>query len=390
MAIRSHRISTRTAILASGATPKPLRRKAFDAVNMEITAPFHDPKRDYMDGGWEDPWKSRGTEERATVAGQDDGLEGQMPGERDPEIQVPGFARMRVSQVARKTGQYLDEFQSLLGSERYSSLFGLYRNGVFGACVQALGTYERQTSKTSAVEFHQDPELGAPRTDQRRHLDEDFKKELESDPDLMKEASSDPVLQKAKELLEEAYLSLQDYAANEHGGNDHLAMEIRAFLDTPAVRTAADGQDQLLETLSSIEHDQWIEWSKAVADEVDPERKARWEKLWVPYAELTEESKDQDRDYARKVLAAVGDVAPAGTDRIEPPTPGATPEELAEAAFNSRACKALIKGISSDPGGDPVQTIVDTLWDLMPEDQRSQDMVDAFELLSDKVREALK
>ena len=58
----------------------------------------------------------------------------------------------------------------------------------------------------------------------------------------------------------------------------------------------------LLEDLSKIEHDQWIEWSKAVADEVSTERKERWKKLWIPYDELSEESKEQDRIYARKIM----------------------------------------------------------------------------------------
>jgi len=35
---------------------------------------------------------------------------------------------------------------------------------------------------------------------------------------------------------------------------------------------------ELLEELSKIEHDQWIEWSKSVSSEVSDERKKRWEK----------------------------------------------------------------------------------------------------------------
>lgn len=61
----------------------------------------------------------------------------------------------------------------------------------------------------------------------------------------------------------------------------------------------------LLEELSKIEHDQWIEWSKSVSSEVSDERKERWEKYWVPYDDLSEEVKEQDRVYARKVLDVV-------------------------------------------------------------------------------------
>lgn len=58
-----------------------------------------------------------------------------------------------------------------------------------------------------------------------------------------------------------------------------------------------------LERLAELEHEQWMEWSKAVADEVSPERRARWGKYWVPYDQLSEEVKEQDRVWARKVIA---------------------------------------------------------------------------------------
>ncbi len=62
--------------------------------------------------------------------------------------------------------------------------------------------------------------------------------------------------------------------------------------------------NELLEKLSDIEHQQWMEWSKSVAPEVSEERRKRWEKLWIPYADLSEEMKEEDRKYARKVLEA--------------------------------------------------------------------------------------
>ena len=51
-------------------------------------------------------------------------------------------------------------------------------------------------------------------------------------------------------------------------------------------------QEEIREGLAKLEHDQWVEWSKAVAPEVSPERRERWKKLWIPYSELTEEQKD--------------------------------------------------------------------------------------------------
>jgi hypothetical protein len=64
---------------------------------------------------------------------------------------------------------------------------------------------------------------------------------------------------------------------------------------------------ELLERLAELEHEQWVAWSRAVAAEVPAERRRRWQECWVPYAELTEEVKELDREWARKVLAALGE-----------------------------------------------------------------------------------
>jgi hypothetical protein len=65
-----------------------------------------------------------------------------------------------------------------------------------------------------------------------------------------------------------------------------------------------DSKDERLERVAEVEHEQWMAWSKSVADEVSPERRARWSKLWVPYGELSEEEKEKDREWARKALQA--------------------------------------------------------------------------------------
>ncbi len=64
----------------------------------------------------------------------------------------------------------------------------------------------------------------------------------------------------------------------------------------------------LREQLAEIEHEQWMAWSKDVAarESLSPERVARWQRYWVPYAELSEEVKEQDRAYADQVLALLG------------------------------------------------------------------------------------
>ncbi len=56
----------------------------------------------------------------------------------------------------------------------------------------------------------------------------------------------------------------------------------------------------LMERLAELEHDQWVAWSKAIAESetVSPERLERWRHLWIPYAELSEEQKEHDRKWA--------------------------------------------------------------------------------------------
>jgi hypothetical protein len=64
---------------------------------------------------------------------------------------------------------------------------------------------------------------------------------------------------------------------------------------------------QLLERLAELEHEQWVAWSRSVAGEVAPERRERWEAMWVPYSQLPEAVKELDRVWARKVLAKLSE-----------------------------------------------------------------------------------
>lgn len=57
-----------------------------------------------------------------------------------------------------------------------------------------------------------------------------------------------------------------------------------------------------IEEIAKLEHEQWISWSKTIAqtENISDERLKRWKKLWIPYSELCEEEKEQDRVWARK------------------------------------------------------------------------------------------
>ena len=66
-------------------------------------------------------------------------------------------------------------------------------------------------------------------------------------------------------------------------------------------------EEAVREKLAELEHDQWIAWSKNIAEteNITPARLERWKALWCPYSELSEPVKDQDREWADKVLEIV-------------------------------------------------------------------------------------
>ena len=76
--------------------------------------------------------------------------------------------------------------------------------------------------------------------------------------------------------------------------------------DWPEIeRCLAYAEDELLEGLAAIEHEQWSQWVRTMmASEVlTTPRVTRWKQLLVPYDQLPESVKEQDREYARRALA---------------------------------------------------------------------------------------
>lgn len=60
--------------------------------------------------------------------------------------------------------------------------------------------------------------------------------------------------------------------------------------------------DDLIEALAGIEHQQWTHWSKTVAAEVAETTREKWQRSWTDYSRLTEDVKEADRVWARKVM----------------------------------------------------------------------------------------
>jgi len=60
--------------------------------------------------------------------------------------------------------------------------------------------------------------------------------------------------------------------------------------------------DDLVEALAKIEHDQWQHWSQAVSPHVPEIVRTKWQSSWIAYDKLTDEVKEADRVWARKVI----------------------------------------------------------------------------------------
>ena len=63
--------------------------------------------------------------------------------------------------------------------------------------------------------------------------------------------------------------------------------------------------EEIIESLAELEHEQWMKWADTImqTENISDVRFARWASCMISYAELTEEMKEFDREWARKALA---------------------------------------------------------------------------------------
>lgn len=106
---------------------------------------------------------------------------------------------------------------------------------------------------------------------------------------------------------------LEKFGYLEQGGKPNNG-KVMNFIRQQKEKSFAEGKREAveeikrkIEVLAEIEHDQWWKWSLSLrnTETISPERLERWRKLWVPYSQLAEEEKEQDRIWARKVLSAL-------------------------------------------------------------------------------------
>lgn len=64
-------------------------------------------------------------------------------------------------------------------------------------------------------------------------------------------------------------------------------------------------KESFLETLATLEHEQWAHWTKYMLNNLTPENIQRWKKqIETPYEELSEKEKESDRKWAMIVVDA--------------------------------------------------------------------------------------
>ena len=111
-------------------------------------------------------------------------------------------------------------------------------------------------------------------------------------------------LQKVKEALEAIYIinTRLDNTKEETTRLINVALaELNEFMDRLE-------SEELVETLAELEHEQWMVWSKHIAnaESISPERLANWkDNYWRPYSELSDSAQEMDRTWARKAQAAI-------------------------------------------------------------------------------------
>jgi hypothetical protein len=69
----------------------------------------------------------------------------------------------------------------------------------------------------------------------------------------------------------------------------------------------AEGKVDAAEELASLEHEQWMAWAESLmkTEHLTFSRVERWQGLMVPYNELSDEMKEHDRKWAKKVLEVI-------------------------------------------------------------------------------------
>lgn len=106
-------------------------------------------------------------------------------------------------------------------------------------------------------------------------------------------------------------------------------------------------KNELIEALADLEHEQWIAWSKNIAEteNISSGRLARWQALWVPYSELEEEVQELDREWAERAVKVSRDVFKRMADNIIAEMAKEILVLMAESINDNQDNEAYLKGL---------------------------------------------
>ena len=97
---------------------------------------------------------------------------------------------------------------------------------------------------------------------------------------------------------------------------------------------------KLIEELSRLEHDQWMEWASSLMakEQLSEARCERWKQFMVPYEQLPDDVKEFDRVWARKSAAVIIKYLLLGRFTDAQPGEGAPPEGAAQPDVAAPEC----------------------------------------------------
>ena len=105
-----------------------------------------------------------------------------------------------------------------------------------------------------------------------------------------------------------------------------------------------------IEKLAELEHQQWMYWSEAVAKKLPQSAQSAhiikgWMENWKPYAELSDEVKEFDRVWARKVIPIIEDALRLQREEFLKKIDAIIPDVLPLQAPRGYTTESVIKAI---------------------------------------------
>lgn len=87
-----------------------------------------------------------------------------------------------------------------------------------------------------------------------------------------------------------------------------IGMYTAALLIANKYRVIVYDEDELIDRLADLEHEQWAHWTTYMMAHMTEANTSRWKvQAQKPYSQLSETDKEKDRKWARKVLEVLTD-----------------------------------------------------------------------------------